>query len=82
MSYDKTNRVFKDLCERLVGRSLSLHALRHTHVALMAANGADFEAIARRCGHADSRVTKDIYFHVTKLQKQKDDAAFDAISVL
>lgn len=81
LSYDKANRVFKDLCARLVGRELTLHALRHTHVALMAANGISFEAIARRIGHSGTKVTKEIYYHVTEKQKEKDAAAFDAVSI-
>lgn len=81
LSYTKANRVFTGLCERLVGRRLTLHALRHTHVALMA-ESVDLDAIARRCGHSNSKVTREIYFHVTKEQKAKDDAAFDAVSIL
>ena len=82
LSYVKANRIFRGLCLRLVGRPLSLHSLRHTHVALMAAAGVDLEAIARRLGHSDSRITREIYYHVTEKQRQKDDAAFDAVSVL
>ena len=82
LSYDKANRIFKRLTLRLAGRQLTLHALRHTHVALMAAAGVDLDAIARRLGHANSKITREIYFHVTQKQRQKDDAAFDAVSVL
>jgi len=82
LSYEKTNRVFKSLCESLTGKPLTLHALRHTHVALMAASGADLEAIARRIGHESTKITKEIYYHVTDSQKKKDDATFDAITIL
>lgn len=82
LSYDKANRIFRGLCVRLVGRPLTLHALRHTHVALMAAAGVDLDAIARRLGHSNPGITRDIYYHVTQKQRQKDDAAFDAVSVL
>lgn len=82
LSYAKTNRVFKQLCERLAGKPLTLHALRHTHVALMAESGVDLDAIARRCGHSDSDITREIYYHVTKKQREKDNAAFDSVSIL
>ena len=82
LSYVRANANFKAVCVRVTGKRLSLHALRHTHVALMAASGIDIEAIARRCGHSDSRVTKEIYFHVTEQQRERDNAAFDAVSIL
>ena len=82
LSYDKANRVFKELCVRLVGKELTLHALRHTHVALMAAAGVDLDVIGRRLGHASTKVTREIYYHVTEKQKEKDNALLDAVSVL
>ena len=82
LSYDKTNRVFRALCVRLTGKPLTLHALRHTHVALMAEAGVDLDAIARRCGHSNSSITREIYFHVTKKQAEKDAAAFDSVTIL
>jgi len=82
LSYVKTANTFKTLCARLTGKELSLHALRHTHVALMAENGADMEMIARRCGHSSSKITKEIYYHVTEKQREKDNAQLDKISLL
>ena len=81
LSYEKTNRTFSELCERMTGKHLTLHALRHTHVALMAYKGIDFRAISARLGHSDPRITQDIYYHVIKEQKAKDAAAFDAVSI-
>ena len=82
LSYDKANRIFKGLCVRLVGRQLSLHTLRHTHVALMAAAGVDLSVISRRLGHASTKTTLEIYYHVTKKQRQKDAEILDAVTVL
>lgn len=81
LSYVNTEHTFKRLCVRVLGRELTLHALRHTHVSLTAENGVDLNAIARRCGHKNSKVTKDIYYHVTKKQREKDNAAFDSVSL-
>ena len=82
LSYASANQTFKELTEKTVNKRLSLHALRHTHVALMSAQGIDLEAISHRLGHSNSRITKDVYYHITSTQKAKEDAAFDAVSVL
>lgn len=82
LSYVKSARVFRETCQEILGRKLTIHALRHTHVALMAENGIELDAIARRLGHSDSRITREIYYHVTKRQKEKDDAAFAAVRLM
>lgn len=82
LSYELTNRTFKGICERVTGRPLTLHALRHTHVSLLAENGADLQTISRRVGHADTKMIREIYYHVTSKQKAKDDAVFDQIAML
>jgi len=71
--YDVYSKYFRENTERIIGRRLTIHALRHTHVALLAENGIPLDVISRRLGHANSNVTKDIYFHVTK-QLAKQDA--------
>ena len=54
------------------GKKLSPHALRHTHVALMAAAGVPLDVISRRLGHANSEITRDVYMHVTEKLREKD----------
>ena len=56
--------------------------MRHTHVALMAENGVSLDAISRRLGHENSKITKDIYFHVTKKMKEQDNAQFQKVNIL
>ena len=82
LSYTNLESAYKSLCARVLQRELTLHSLRHTHVALMAEAGASLQAISRRIGHRDTKITKEIYYHVTRRQKAKDDATFDAISIL
>ena len=53
-------------------KHIHAHMFRHTHVALLAEQGVPLDVISRRLGHEDSRITKDIYFHVTKKLKQRD----------
>lgn len=58
------------------------HIFRHTHVALLAEQGASLETIARRLGHSDSRITRQVYFHVTERMKERDERLLDNISIL
>lgn len=72
MHYYDFNKYLRENSEKAIGRKLSTHALRHTHVSLMAEAGIPLETIARRLGHSDSRITREIYYHVTKRQEEKD----------
>ena len=63
-------------------KHLHPHIFRHTHTALLAEQGVSLDAIARRLGHADSNITKRIYFHVTKKIKKLDENALDKVSIL
>lgn len=71
-SYRAFSKYLAELSERMIGRRITSHALRHTHVSLLAAAGVDLETISRRIGHSDSDVTRDIYFHITKQLINKD----------
>lgn len=62
-------------------KRLHPHIFRHTHTALLAEQGLSLEAIARRLGHADSGITKRIYFHVTEKLKQRDEEALSKITI-
>ena len=65
-----------------VGRKLSPHALRHTHVALMAGAGIPLDTISRRLGHASSDITREVYMHVTKKLMEKDAEQIRGIKLL
>ncbi|MFQ7236650.1 MAG: tyrosine-type recombinase/integrase, partial [Enterococcus hulanensis] len=45
---------------------LTSHIFRHTHVSWLAEKGYPLKAIMDRVGHEDSKVTNQIYTHVTK----------------
>lgn len=80
--YAAYNKYLRQNTERIIGRRLTAHALRHTHVSLLAEQGISFDAIARRVGHEDSEITKEIYFHVTKKLKARDDSDIESIHIL
>lgn len=82
VSYTDFSKYFKTLTADVLGRDLTTHALRHTCVSLMAAAGVPLDIISRRLGHADSRVTRDIYMHVTKELKDRDKAVLDSLKLI
>ena len=82
IDYYAFNKYFRELTARTIGRPLSTHALRHTHTSLLAAAGIPLDVISRRLGHADSKVSREIYLHVTELLKDKDAALLDAVTLI
>ena len=80
--YDVYAKYFRENTERILGRRLTPHALRHTHVALLAESGIPLDVISRRLGHSNSGITKDIYFHVTKKLAQKDADMLKKIKIV
>lgn len=82
LQYARLNNYFKENCRRVLGRSLSLHSLRHTHASLMFEGGASLEAVSMRLGHSDSRITKEIYLHITERKKAEYNAQVDRIRLL
>lgn len=80
--YETYEKYFRENTEKILGRRLTAHSLRHTHVALLAENGVPLEVISRRLGHADSAVTRDVYFHVTKKLAQKDADLIKNIKII
>lgn len=66
LQYDAYRKYLKETSEKAIGRGIVPHALRHTHTSLLAAAGVPLDVISRRLGHADSKITREIYFHVTQ----------------
>ena len=47
-------------------KNVRLHDLRHTMVTLLIEEGAALKAIQQRAGHSSSKITSDVYGHLTK----------------
>lgn len=71
----------RDCAVRSLGRKITPHTLRHTHASLMLENGMSVGAISNRLGHADSKVTREIYLHVTQKLKEKRNAQIKEIKI-
>lgn len=78
----RESNLLKKLSKVECSKHLHPHIFRHTHTALLAEQGVSLDAIARRLGHSNSNVTKQIYFHVTKKIKKLDENALDKVSIL
>lgn len=65
-----------------LGRQITPHVLRHTHTSILAAQGVNLETIARRLGHSNSHITKEIYLHVTKELREKDNLQLQSTKIL
>lgn len=82
ISYCAFNKYLKENSTSLIGRPVTTHVLRHTHASLLFQAGASLEMVSRRLRHANSKVTKDIYIHVTEQLRKKDAEKLDSISLL
>lgn len=72
MHYDSYRQYLIDTSKRVLGRKVTPHVLRHTSASMMLAADISIEMISRRLGHADSKVTKEIYLHIMEERKKKD----------
>lgn len=87
-NYAAFNKCLREVSERVLGRRITTHVLRHTHASLLAEQDAIpnselmFEMIQKRLGHENSRVTKDIYVHVTQHRQETFDAMTKELHLL
>ncbi|MEG1138326.1 MAG: site-specific integrase, partial [Lachnospiraceae bacterium] len=73
IKYYAYNKYVKENGLRTLNReNITPHIFRHTHTCMLAENGVQLDTISRRLGHGDSKITKDVYSHVTKRIKQND----------
>ena len=83
IDYEAYRKYLRENCEVILGKkNCTPHITRHTHTSLMAAAGVPLDVISRRLGHSNSSITKDIYFHVTKELRQKDNSQVKMVSLL
>jgi integrase len=71
-----SQRIFNPAVERAGLEGLTFHGLRHAAVSAMVSEGVHPRIMAKRAGHSTSRLTLDLYSHVS------DDADRDAAKVL
>ena len=82
MEYDSYRQYLHDKSLKVLERKITPHTLRHTHASLLMEQGVPIETISRRLGHENSKVTMEIYLHVTEKLKEKDYAQVEKIKLL
>lgn len=82
LHYTAYRAYFGPRARTVTGRKISIHALRHTYTALMAEADVPIEITSRQLGHHDSKVTSDIYMHVTEERKKKDASVLDMVRIM
>ena len=82
INYYTYNKYLREKTEAVIGRALTPHALRHTHASLLMEQGLTIDAISRRLGHENSKITKEIYLHVTEKLREKDNAELQKMRLL
>lgn len=80
--YDAYRKYLSETSAKAISRSITPHYLRHTHTSLLAAKGADLSLISHRLGHADSRVTRDIYLHITNEMRSHEESVLDGLTLV
>lgn len=81
LSYQAYSRYIRELSEKVLGRRVTPHIFRHTHVSMLA-SVMSLDSIAARLGHADSKVTKDIYLHRTAELKERENQQLNSIKMI
>ena len=82
LKYYTYSKYLREASERILGRRISPHALRHTHASFLFAKGMDLTSVSARLGHDDSRITKEIYLHRLEELKEKENKQLDGIKLL
>ena len=79
--YEAYSKYLRHASSVSLGKRIKVHALRHTHASLLLAEGINIDTISRRLGHENSKITKEIYLHVTEKLKLKDNEALRGINL-
>lgn len=69
---------FQEVAKRAGVPGLSFHGLRHTHATMLAALGVNIKAVQERLGHSTTRMTLDVYSHLTSTIQGEAVTALDA----
>ena len=77
LQYNSYRIYLRKASQKTLGRIVTPHALRHTCASLFLASGVPVDTISRRLGHSNSRVTKDIYIHLTEKLRAADEKALE-----
>lgn len=74
------NTLLRDAKKKLkINKAMSTHIFRHTHISKLAELGVPLYVIQQRVGHANSKITRQIYLHVTDEAIKKETPKLDKL---
>lgn len=74
------NTVLRSAKKKLkLDKPLSTHIFRHTHISKMAELGIPLYVIQQRVGHSNSKITSQIYLHVTQNAIEEEASKLDKL---
>ncbi|OXE60829.1 recombinase XerC [Limosilactobacillus reuteri] len=79
------NKVLKKLLSQLKihKEGFHFHSLRHSHVALLLADGVDIYAISKKLGHSEISTTTNTYAYlIDEYQNKTDEEIINALEKL
>lgn len=82
INYYTYNKYLRENAQAALGKEITPHALRHTHASLLMEQGISIDAISRRLGHENSKITREIYLHITQKLKRRDYDEIRSIKIL
>lgn len=82
INYCAYNKYLQESSVKSIGRAITPHVLRHTHASLLMEQGVSIDTISRRLGHSDSKITREIYLHVTEKLKAKEREQLKKIKIM
>lgn len=76
LSYSVVVRRWNKFLERALGEDspVTIHYLRHNYCTMLAEYGVDMLSAKTYCGHADIKITMNIYTHYSEKLKSQSDA--------
>ena len=72
---------FKKLVSKIFkSKDVHFHSLRHSYASMLLANGEDIKVISENLGHADIKITLDLYTHVMDELKKRSARKLDGFT--
>ena len=84
MNYFSYNKCLKETAKKVLEKNINIttHVMRHTHVALMAEQGAPLDVISRSSAIPIVRLREKFISNVTQKMKERDNQQIKNIRIL
>jgi integrase len=80
MGHRNAHRAWTQILKRACVAHRGIHHMRHTFITTLAENGVHQRVAQQLAGHADSRMTKEVYTHVTDAMMRAAAEAIERVT--